>query len=161
MEVERKFREFCESPQRLFIIVGESGRGKTNLVCDRVRECEYPSLLFLGEQYQESAFCFPDEVDATIGHLLKSASADGTEAVNVGDINKMASEEGGLFLVFLDALNEFRNPASVLESLTNWLMGEGRELSNVCICLTCRNETWRYLTFEKQVFGPSRIPNLS
>jgi len=150
-QAEQEFKSFLKSRHPLLVMTGESGRGKTNLICELVRKCKRPALLFLGEQYQQTVFRFPEEVDATLLRLFGSSGPNIAQSITLQDISRMASDMGSVFLVFVDALNEFRQPAAVLETMIRWVIEQERVVAGVRICLTCREESWRHLTREKQL----------
>ena len=152
--IRQAFEEFTGGRELLLVLVGKGGRGKSCFLCNLVQEGKHPALLLLGEEYQDADFRLPDEVDTTIRRLLESESPEAASSIRISDINRMASRKGSAFLLLLDSLDEFQDPPAVLESLTRWVVDQGRTLTNVRICLTCRKETWEHLFHDRRKFLP-------
>lgn len=72
----------------------------------------------------------------------------------MGRINHLAIKNDSLFLVYLDALNEFASPAVVLQELAAIVSRCGAAYRLIKFCVTCRATTWDSLTLDTGVSLP-------
>lgn len=142
-EIEKQFSDFLRSPQNLFLILGKSGTGKTNLICHLAETMSFPSLLFSGDLCPLGTFSLQEEIYKNLQPLLHSESTI-TDFVNW--INDLANKKKASFLIYIDALNEFASPAMVLQEIAALSTRWGAIYPAIRFCVTCRSPAWQNLT---------------
>jgi HEAT repeat protein len=142
-EIEKQFGEFMKSRQNLFFILGKSGTGKTNLVCHLAEITSFPGLFLSGDLWPLGTFSLQEEIQKSLQPLLHGES---TTAGPVNWVNELASKSKVAFLIYIDALNEFADPAAVLQELAALSTRWGAIYAAIKFCVTCRSPTWQNLT---------------
>ena len=143
-ETELDFEAFLKnSGTNCMAIVGESGTGKSCLLCklcdERVGHGDI--VLFL-----EGSRMYPDRTleDSILGSL-KPAGLDVSSEDFIGIVNDTAKWQGTYFVISLDAINEAEiGPRKALRAVERLLDVLQRVPSDrTRILLTCRSEIWR------------------
>lgn len=139
---EARFAEFLESDKIGFLVIGESGTGKTNLLCslaERLVERGDAVILYNCADIRDEK---PD-----IAGILERSLRLGT---NVSDFLLAAGErdrgtgERRLYCLF-DAINESKNPLVLLQSLVSLIRDIATLESlqvEVKVVLSCRSDSW-------------------
>ena len=133
--IRETFRDFLRSEDKIFSIIGESGFGKTNAICDLALEYSNtnPTLFFNGASIldgilEQIAFEFNWEFDF--------------EKSEIGIIKRMIdifSQCDADLIIFVDAIDEVpqKNFVLRLDNLVKHLPKE-----NVKLCVTCKKSLW-------------------
>jgi hypothetical protein len=151
---------FLGSPASAIIVIGDSGIGKTNMLC------HWASDLLAAQQavllYSCGQLSGPD-IERTIAQDLSLKSAD--EVVPALErISALAVQQGRQLVLIFDALNEYRDgdhagPEALLKNI-NVLVGHLPH-QNVRLVLSCNTATWKQLErlgaslFESRYFQPA------
>jgi len=133
--IRETFSDFLRSENKIFSIIGESGFGKTNAICDLALEYSNtnPTLFFNGASIldgilQQIAFEFNWEFE--------------TEKSKIGIIKRMInifSQHNVNLIIFIDAIDEVPQETFAL-SLDNFVKHLPKE--KVKICVTCKESLW-------------------
>lgn len=137
------FNDFLKSDKNLFLILGKSGRGKTNLICHLAETIRVPSLFFSGEMYRVGRFCLERQIEQALRPLLLNNRKTTDSLMWVNDL---AEKNHTSFIIYVDALNEFANAALVLQELTALVSRYGAIYPAIKFCVTCRTPAWENLT---------------
>ena len=158
--IEDEFKKFIASENNLFAIIGESGFGKTNIMVHLAKESTYPSLFYSGEFYRANEFLVENEIErflltelggrSRFREMISSVLA--REGINL--VQKISQMSERKVLIFIDAINEFMNPAGVLESLTRTIIEYANKYPNLKFILSCRKTSWNILTGREKVALP-------
>ena len=134
-DIGETFSDFLRSKNKIFSIIGESGFGKTNTICDLALEYSNtnPILFFNGASIldgilEQIAFEFNWEFE-----FAKSG---------IGIIKRMIdilSQHNVDLIIFIDAIDEATQKNFAL-SLDNFVKHLPKK--NVKICLTCKESLW-------------------
>jgi len=148
-EADGHYQAFLQSDRAGFLVVGDSGTGKTNLLCHWVEEALRSQDIVL----------FYNCADVSTGegfNLGRVVAEHLGQGIDFGALLQRLDEEQagtqGRFIVFLDALNEHRAPQVLLKSLCEDVLlrlPEGR-YGWFKVVVSCRSEAWarleRYFT---------------
>jgi len=141
---EAELNAFLDSDASALIVLGDSGVGKTNLLCQWTLE-----LLEAGH----SAFFY--DCGGSIGldierEIARDLSVEGSEdsLVALERVGELAGQAGQQFVLIFDAVNEFRSsdhvgPGALLKRI-DALAGRLPE-RNVRVVLGCSMPAWRHL----------------
>lgn len=128
---------FLASDKRGMLLVGESGIGKSNLLCDR--------FLHVRRQGQAALFLSARGLDAATvydGLIRLARRLNATYTLESLDASLAAS--GKTLTVFLDAVNEYYKadggPLTLLRNIVDFV--HDARLRNIRLVATCRSETW-------------------
>jgi hypothetical protein len=102
-EVESAFESFLQSQKSGFVLVGASGMGKTCVIChlyERMVESGH-LMLFLNSSNLDSDLNLEREI---LGKVASTATFEDTLCL----VNDECERRGGMFVIFIDAINEFR-----------------------------------------------------
>ncbi|MBV8299854.1 MAG: hypothetical protein JO083_09965 [Candidatus Eremiobacteraeota bacterium] len=129
---------FFAQPLGGMLLVGQSGLGKSTLLCEaylrRLRAGDF-ALFLTGRQLRTPSF------EATLSYYaLKGMDR---LKVSLQSLERFLAESGTQLVVFVDAVNEYTGeggPLALLESIVAFVDGE--TLRNVRVVATCRIETW-------------------
>ncbi len=138
--IEESVTRFLESDKRLMIVVGESGCGKTNVLCRMTQDLladRHAVLHYYGRRYQG-------------GPLLRVVARDlvWDEAkleAQLAACSKLPDVAGGKRLVvLLDAVNEYSRPGELFDEVLRFLQSDGVP-SWIKVVLTCRPVPWEHI----------------
>ena len=144
INAEREFDSFLRSDKNLLLVIGNSGKGKTNLLCNLVDSAEYPTIFFSGEFFAQNPFHLQDELEAIFAPLWASEKTDSRNSLV--EANRLAQSTGQNILVAVDALNEFNQRAAVFEEIVQFITKSAVTFPTLKFCLSCRTESWVSLT---------------
>lgn len=131
-EVQKKFDEFIHNDKKVFFITGNSGVGKTNILCNFVESNMHDNMiLFYNSCFIETSIINKLMDDFNYGF---DEQLYGRQLFN--RINLLALKEHTNFIICIDAIDELaiQNPAISIDELLNVLNG----FSNIKICLSCK-----------------------
>lgn len=148
---EKAFFNFLKATQPHMILVGDSGSGKTNLLChlsERAIDRCHLVLHFYARNFPSDAF--QDHLAHTLvmdpGQLLPYIRAlDQTNEARAGK----------RILLLVDALNEYPNPENLYRAIRRFiedLKGEG--IRSCKTIITTRPLTWRQLELARDISFP-------
>jgi CHAT domain-containing protein len=149
VEVEDALNKLLDGPRPALILTGESGAGKTNVLCQWVSD-----LKALGHAvllYNCGALPSTDlewEIERDIG------APEGTLLDALGHVDRLARADNHFFVIALDALNDFRgeerqSPLALLKrvnALVSRLPGDTR----VRIVVSCSSAAWSIIQRRNQ-----------
>jgi len=140
-EIEKRFLEFAESDKIGFIVVGESGYGKTNLLCHLVEKMRMDNLVL----FYRGWWTKPSIRDQLLDDL--SPSPEYRSATSFDDFYKeiagLLEKEDKSFIIFIDAVNENDNAGSLLRSIDELV--SRIDSNRIRIVLTCRTVIWNMI----------------
>ena len=150
--VEEKLDSFLTSDRTGLILVGDSGVGKTNLLChlaERLLEDGDVTLLY------NCAGSLALDIESEIRKDL-FISENGSFLSALERVSRKAVAENNYLVVLFDAINEFRyenanRTADLLKNIDN-LIGKCR-YPNIKFILSCRTSTWNHL----DLFGQTEL----
>lgn len=139
-EAEQMFQRFAESDKALFLVLGDSGHGKTNLMCHlgQLSIETRPTLFLMGmwrSDVQENIF------EYVFKRLKASTGHEATELWSfIRDLNEQLDREKSSLLVIIDGINETDDPL--------WVKRGIRELLTKCpksirFAVSCRTDSFR------------------
>ncbi len=143
LKAEELFKNFLKSPQNLFLMIGRSGTGKTNVMCELARTTPHPALLMSGEFYAAGGFSLQREISESLYPLCPSEATTRNMAAWV---NNLADENQGTFLIYIDALNKFADPAVVLQELCACVSRYGAAYPRIKFCVACKSPVWESIS---------------
>ena len=139
---------FLKSNKRGLILVGESGIGKTNLLCHsflRMRQQHEPAL-FLSARRLDS----PDFGRFISAELVQRIST----CEHIEPFDQQLRSRHAILTVFLDAANEFYKgvdrPLSLLEHVVRAVEDDHR-FRSLRVVVSCRSETWLQYKLENGI----------
>jgi len=156
--LEGSFVRFMRSSASGFLIVGDSGVGKTNQMCYLAGQCETVNhdivILENCAAWDASAVAGLDEFLATrYGYSLDNSWVKALKSLHA------QSPDHPTLIVFLDAVNEYCEPHKLLDALYNQILVPMRDLAWFRIVISCRTESWKRLEggfqAERLFFGSS------
>ena len=108
-----------------------------------------PSILLSGELYAYSMRDFEKKLNMLLEGfcdfgLLKKPDT-------IAAVNNIARRKQDRFVIFVDALDRFCNPAALWEDIVHLAVRLGESIK---FCVSCRSEVWRDLLREKGIFVP-------
>ncbi len=134
-KLEDEFENFLTSSKRVFLIVGGSGTGKTNLLCHLASKKSESSIALIYN-------CSSTDLNLN-GHIAADLS---DEKITLPELAGGLKKGNYQLLLFFDALNEYRpNPADLLNQIYEQLLRplESAELHMVMkVVITTRHEIW-------------------
>lgn len=140
--LERVLDDFYISAKSIFILVSDSGEGKTQAISGEA------SLRLAGKPrcfVQASVLLSLASVQDVITEAMKSVAPRGMELDQVApEALWTAREEGRPLVIFADNIIGNLRGADFAEKL-NLIAGEAKEIG-VKVILTCRTSTWRYVS---------------
>lgn len=140
--IEAEFDHLLDGAVGVGIFVGESGCGKTNLLChltEKTLADEHAALHFSGRNYTGGPFA------SFVAHELVVEESDLVPFLKV-----LASSEpvraGRRLVVFVDAVNEHSDPTSLMRALLDmddWLRKNGISFTRLAISI--RSRCWQQI----------------
>ncbi len=139
-QAEQVFQRFSESNKELFLVLGDSGHGKTNLMCHlaQLSMQTRPTLFLMGmwrADRQQSIF------DYIFGDLKARVGLEKTEVTRfINSLDKELQRSNSYVLVVIDGINETED--------TSWVKAGLRELLTKCpktfrFAISCRIDSFR------------------
>lgn len=161
VDVEDKFSRFMKSPEkRCFVVTGEAGKGKSNLLCHLSSLFAYSGgvqipLLMDGSSINvgEKPLMRHFEDELFVPHSLFRT---------LQDICARLKEQKGRLIIFIDAINEIRGEDAFQNfnrHFDNFIKYVERENLPIYFCISCRSEFWTQFSLHgswarHQVFEP-------
>jgi len=149
--IEDEFEEFLTSTKNLFLILGKSGVGKTNLMCNLAVKGNCPGLFVSGDLYPVGKFLLEDEIRK---HLLSLPAYEVEDTDVVKYVNDLCLQNKTSFAVYIDALNEFANPSMVVQELSSLVTRWGIKFPSIKFCVSCRTQSWETIMQTAQAPPP-------
>ncbi|HDM78177.1 MAG TPA: hypothetical protein ENG51_17210, partial [Deltaproteobacteria bacterium] len=146
---ESSFNSFLETEKNLFIVIGPSGKGKSNLIFHLAESLNCPSILLSGELYAYSMRDFGKKLNMLLEGFCDFGVLKKPDAIAA--VNNIARRKQDRFVIFVDALDRFCNPAALWEDMVHLAVRLGESIK---FCVSCRSEVWRDLLREKGIFVP-------
>jgi hypothetical protein len=147
-KIESEFTEFLATEDTAFILVGESGVGKTSLLSHWALE-----LLGQGHAvfFYNCGASIPVEIEQTIARDLDLEDPDRLYST-LREIDALPAPAGSQFILVFDALEEFRRskPSELLsniDALVDRLEAKGR----IRVVVSCNAATWRQMDRGREV----------
>ncbi len=137
---EQTFERFVEAPQKLFLLLGESGTGKSNLLCHFARKVseEHPVLLLPG------LWDWDPEIDfwlQVLGKIYDSSSDRFTSFQQwFSALTADLERHGKQLYLMLDGINETNQPAAVKSAIEGALAQSPTVFRFV---ISCRIDSFR------------------
>lgn len=146
--VHSKFKEFLNNDKKLFFITGNSGIGKTNILCNLVESNMNDNImLFYNACFIETSIMnkLLDDFNYAFDEQLY-----GRQLFN--RINLLAQKENINFIICIDAIDELtiQNPTISVDKLLDVVNG----FSNIKICLSCKAS---YINDYEEINGISSV----
>ncbi len=129
-EIEGEFKKFVKSTKSCFIIRGESGTGKTNLVCQLVEDY-MPAIILTLSHFPSTVQEMEKMIVRKIPHLPK-LSVNG----NFELIDGLVKSQGEHFIIFFDGEHTTKDVTNYKDILYNFLNKHSGHAFKFCI--TCR-----------------------
>lgn len=143
-----KFKEFKNSNKKTFLILGESGVGKTNSLCKLVEEIskENLALFYRGSFLSKNIF----EVIKNDFNWFFSSSCN--EIGIFRNLDKLVEKTGKKVYIFIDAIDEIpgNKRALDLEEICKVL----ENFNNIKLCVSCKLNSWNEF---KQIKGVETV----
>jgi hypothetical protein len=142
--VEGDFQAFLEGDKNGFLVVGDSGTGKTNLLCHWVKEAlEREEAIVLFYNCAE----LPTGEGSNLGDVVASRLKLEHFGALLAKLEHERAERGGRFFLVLDGLNEHQAPLTLLNSLQQDVLKEVPAGLHdwFRVVVSCRTEAWRRL----------------
>jgi len=143
------FEQFMQDKENhAFVLLGNAGSGKTNIVCDFTQQRMNPQNMVI--TFYSKIF-----TDFSLENKLKTMFNEPKAKINdiLKNINKQAKKENKTVLFMFDAINECLNynlkkgeeleydgPVKLIQDIDRLLVNE--ELQNIKVMITCRTYTW-------------------
>ena len=146
--IEAQINRFLDEDDSTgFVVVGDSGVGKTNLLCDltnrRVQDHTNDIVLF----FNCADFSREDDPESLVAvGLLLEDTLSLTKALRGLDGERPANAR--MLLVF-DAINEHDDPASFLKAINHRLVRKYHHYPWLKVVVSCRSELWGLLQLER------------
>ncbi|MBD3617515.1 MAG: type I restriction enzyme HsdR N-terminal domain-containing protein [Gracilimonas sp.] len=137
VEAVHEFESFLSSNDRFFAIIGDSGVGKSNLICDLVnlQLSKNFTLFFNGSVVAES----PSQLICNDLNLVFS------EQMNTEKVFKYLNELGERIdkkvIIFIDALDEYMHES--INTIFSELALKCKDLNYLKFCVSCKSELWK------------------
>ena len=148
---EKQFSNFLKSTKNLFLLVGKSGTGKTNLLCHLARSTKSPSMFFSGDLCPVGIFSLQEELDMHLKSLWHNSP-------NISDfmthVDYLLRKNKKNFVVFLDALNEFNDPVLLSQELAVLASRWGILYPTIKLCISCRTSSWKSIEASQKATLP-------
>jgi len=130
------FNEFLDSEFPLFAIIGESGVGKTNYICD------------LTERFSENFITIFFNSTLLSGKIFENIQDDFnwffspnlTEIQIIKRLDDMAKSARSKVIIFVDAIDEV--PSKNFNVEFNDFVNRIRSFNNIKICISCKSSVW-------------------
>lgn len=143
IEVENILTRFLMSNSQALTLVGDSGVGKTHLLCAWTKQLLQDSnIVFL---YNCGSFISPDVTDLIARDLSISRNE---VAIYLAKISQAAASRKKQCILIFDAINEFRStentgPDMLLKYINNLV--DSLPERYIRVVISCTASTWRYL----------------
>lgn len=135
--VEGLFKRFLKSDKIGLAIVGESGYGKTNLLCHLKEKYSRKNIVLL---YSGTFLTNPDIASQIIKDLTNSSMCF---KQLVEKMSVLVEKEKKYMIVLIDGINEYDNPKTLLKKV-NEIIGE-IDCPRIKFVLSCRKMIWNLL----------------
>lgn len=150
--IESEIDNFLHSDKVGFVLIGNSGMGKTNLLSfllDNWQKKEYPALLINSSTLSNKESNFKECIKEDIGYKL-----DHEIEQILYDINHHCEKENKYFILLVDALNEVNHPKELIfrinELLTYTTKGKDEsleiDLKRIKVIVTSRIQVWKQVS---------------
>lgn len=145
--IEATFKEFLTSPQSVCVLVGDSGCGKTNLLCHLTEDSlkiGHAVLHFYARNYDGSGL-----TSIVASQLVPNINQFGPYLAALGRLPELAGNHK--LILIIDAINEYSDPSALMREiihLDDLLRAEGAHYCK--IVLSCRTATWSNLEREAE-----------
>lgn len=144
----KAFSEFLLNEEnKMFFITGESGAGKTNVMCNLVDNNMRNSLVLFYNG------CFIN--NSIVSKIVEDFNFEFDEQLFnrqlLNRINMLAQREGTCFLIVIDAIDELaiENPITEIDKLLNIV----DDFSNIKVCLSCKDSMVKDFEEKNGVFS--------
>ncbi len=146
--VHKDFNDFLKNDNKLFFITGESGIGKTNIMCSLLEQnMNKTIILFYNACFISSPLLsqIMEDFNFAFDERLFSRQL-------FNRINLLAKKENKNFIIFIDAIDELaiQNPTIEVDNL----LKIAKEYSNIKICLSCKDS---FINDYEEINGVSSI----
>ena len=148
-KTEQDFLQFLESSQTIFLILGQSGTGKTNVMCHLAGAIQHPSFFTSGEFFSSYGVSLVDELRSALQPVLA-----GTPDV-IAALSLLLESNEAMFILYVDAVNEFLQPSEVLNQLASLSCIWGAAYPRIRFCISCRTALWDRLVQVRGIQFPS------
>ena len=151
-DVHNLFNDFLSNDKKVFLIIGESGVGKTNTMCNLAENNMVNSLVL----FYNGCFINNSIVSQISDDFSFSFDEQLYNRQLLNRINVLAKNEKCCFVIFIDAIDELaiNNPTTELDKLLNIV----DEFSNIKICLSCKKSFIKDFEEKNGVF--SKLKNI-
>jgi CHAT domain-containing protein len=148
-EMDDALNKLLDGTDPALILTGESGSGKTNVICHWATELHAAGHAVL--LYNCGALTSTDlerEIEKDVG------AAEDTLLTALGQVDRLARAENRALVIVLDALNDFRGderqlPLALLKRV-NALVGRLANDTRVRLVLTCSSAAWSIMQRRNQ-----------
>ncbi len=139
LSAEANYKSFLRSDKPLFLILGESGTGKTNLMCHLAKEHRESQATLL---VTNVALARGDDlVEQVLRPLAEKLGLDSDNARSwLSMLSNCLLESDRQLLILIDGINEFEDRERVKKALLYWL---DQAPTNVRLVLSCRTDSFR------------------
>ena len=140
-EVEKRFIEFRASDKTGFIVIGESGYGKTNLLCHLVEDLQENDLVL----FYRGWFIKPNIKEQLLDDLCPSPKRGSTTCFDdfCREVADLLDKEAKSFFIFIDAVNENGDSALLLRNIDELV--SQIDSKRIRVVLTCRTVIWNII----------------
>lgn len=139
-EIEKEFKRFLASDKSCFVVVDQSGRGKTNLFCHLAESFSkrQPVIFVFGNR----TITTDNDLIAQITTELGYAGPNGTRwQADMDDLERVLSETHSTCLLFIDGISENNNIVAMKNAIRELLLRYGNR-THFKFCFSCRDIFW-------------------
>lgn len=146
-EVHELFNNFLKNETKLFLVTGESGIGKTNIMCNLIENNMDESMIL----FYNACFISNSIINQIIDDYNFSFDEQLFNRQLFNRINLLAKRENKFFIICIDAIDELaiEKPQIEIDRILNLLL----EYSNIKICLSCKDSFIKDFEEIKGVFS--------
>jgi len=140
--IEDSINKFILSEKVGYILIGNSGMGKTNLLCylfDIWQKNKNPTLYFNSSSLNGSMKDFSESIRKELGYSNSSVQIENL----LYDINKGCDKRNKYFILLIDAINEAINPKALINQINEILSYNNNRIK---IIVTSRIQVWKQIS---------------
>lgn len=135
-DLSEHFNNFLNSEAKIYAIVGAAGVGKTNSVCSLALQSLEDKFVF----FYNAALIHKSALEHMAQDLNIVFSAKSDSNLVLKKLNELGRSINKTVLIFIDAIDESRNPNITYE--LSEIALSCRNLDNIKICISCKSTIW-------------------
>ena len=142
-KIENEFKEFLNNDKVGFTIIGDTGYGKTNLLCHLAQKYRHSNLVLFYNSSSLSTLDIKEQVMNDLCPTPEFKMATFFEEF-MNEIAEILEEKNKFLIIFIDAINEAENPRVLLKNI-NEAVGRRINSNRIKVVLACRTIIWNLL----------------